>query len=124
VTDADTRERRRRDRAVWTPDDLGLAEDVPDRFADVEVANSDLKIDVDELKDDLPFDPRDGDALQEERDAALEASQETLAAVETPGYRRSALDSIRIEQARSAVVGAMRAEYLRRNYATRDGRDP
>lgn len=107
-------------RAVWTPSDLGLEDDVPERFEDLEVHNSDLRIDVDDFEDDLRFDPRDPDDLADERESALESAHELVEKVSSPGYRRTALDSIRLDMARNMTIGAMRSEYLRRHYAQTD----
>jgi hypothetical protein len=91
---------------AWTPSDLGLDGDVPDRFADLTVSTDDLTVDVDEHGDQFAFDLRDPDALADERDAALDTARELVES-----------ESVRPEHARGTVIGAMRAEYLRRQYA-------
>ena len=103
--------------SVWTPSDLGLEDDVPERFEDLEVHNSDLQIDVDDYEEDLGFDPRDPDDLADERESALESAHGLVEKVSSPGYCRTALDSVRLDMARNTTIGAMRAEYLRRHYA-------
>ena len=89
-----------------SPDDLGL--DVPARFDDLAADVSEVAVDADEIENDVGFDPRDADDLADQRDAALDGARQALD--EMPLGRAS------VDWARDHVLGAMRAEYLRRQY--------
>lgn len=95
-----------------SPDDLGL-DDVPARFDDLVVDASEVAVDVDEFDPVADRDLTDAEDLTEARDEALDVARQALDDM--------ALGQTSVEYARNHVLGAMRAEYLRRQFAGLSG---
>jgi hypothetical protein len=97
---------------VYTPASLGLY--VPSVLSDIEAEREAVDVAPDEYGDEMDADPEDAEALATERDGLLAEAKEYVSGIENPPSAWTVAESLRYEKAHNLVIGAMRAEMLRR----------
>jgi hypothetical protein len=97
---------------TYTPASLGFY--VPSVLSDIEADSEAVDVDPSEYADEMDGDPEDADELAAHRDDLLAEAKEYVEEIENPPSRWTVAESLRYEKAHNLVIGAMRAEMLRR----------